>query len=136
VSSIVRTDFEPRPLGGNLVAESSLEFRFPVWRQVVGAVFLDGGYVSQKTSPDLPKSRAAVTPGFGIRYRSPVGPIRVDFGINPGRAEELPVVTEETVNGTTRLVTLARRRQFSVGGNGARGFLDRLVLHLSIGEAF
>lgn len=135
-ATIVRTDFEPRPLGGNFVTESSVEFRFPIWRQVVGAVFADGGYVSQKTSPDLPKSRAAVTPGFGIRYRSPVGPIRVDFGINPGRAEELPVVTEETVDGVTRLVTLSKRRQFSVGGNGFRGILDRLTLHLSIGEAF
>jgi outer membrane protein insertion porin family/translocation and assembly module TamA len=136
-ADIVRTDFEPRPLGGNFVAESSIEYRFPLWRQVlVGAVFADGGYVSQKTSPDLPKSRAAITPGFGVRYRSPVGPIRVDFGINPGRKEELPVVTEETVNGVTRLVTLDQRRSFSVGGSGARGFLDRLVLHLSIGEAF
>jgi hypothetical protein len=108
-----------------------------LWRQtVLGAVFADAGYLAQKTNPDLPKSRAAITPGFGVRYRSPVGPIRVDFGLNPGRAEELPVVTEETENGVTRLVTLERRRKFSVSGNGFRGILDRLTLHLSIGEAF
>ena len=136
-AEIVRTDFEPRPLGGNFVAESSIEYRFPLWRDLlVGAVFADGGYVSQKTSPDLPKSRAAITPGFGVRYRSPVGPIRVDFGINPGRQEELPVVTEQTVNGKTTLVTLDKRRLFTAGGGGVKGILDRLVLHLSIGEAF
>jgi hypothetical protein len=33
-------------------------------------------------------------------------------------------------------VTLEKRRHFSVGGTGARRVLDRLQLHLSIGEAF
>jgi outer membrane protein insertion porin family/translocation and assembly module TamA len=131
-----RLDFEPRPLGGNVVVEGSVEYRFPVWKQVVGAVFVDAGYVAQKTNPDLPSSKAAITPGFGVRYRSPVGPIRVDFGINPGVSEDLPVVTEVVVDGKTRLLTLAEQRHFDVVGSGARGFLDRLVLHLSIGEAF
>lgn len=125
-------DFEARPLGGNIVAESSAEFRFPVWRRIMGAVFVDAGYVSQRTNPELPKSKAAITPGFGARYLSPVGPIRIDFGINPGRAEDLPVVTEATVDGKKRLVTLEKRRRFDVGTR----VLDRLVLHLSIGEAF
>ena len=129
---VVRTDFEARPLGGNIVAESSAEFRFPVWRQIMGAVFVDAGYVSQRTNPELPESRAAITPGFGARYLSPVGPIRIDFGINPGRAEDLPVVTESLVDGEMRLVTLAERRRFAIG----KRVLDRLVLHLSIGEAF
>jgi outer membrane protein insertion porin family/translocation and assembly module TamA len=130
-----QTDFEARPLGGNIVAESSVEFRFPVWRQVIGAVFVDGGYVAQRTNPELPKSRAAITPGFGARYLSPVGPIRIDFGINPGRTEDLPVVTEDVINGKKTLVTLAKKRNFGVTA-GRGGFLDRLQIHLSIGEAF
>jgi outer membrane protein insertion porin family/translocation and assembly module TamA len=132
---VVRTDFEPRPLGGNIVTETSGEFRFPVWRQIMGAVFVDAGYVSQRQNPELPKSRAAITPGFGARYLSPVGPIRIDFGINPGRTEKLPVVTETTVNGRKTLVTLVQKRDFGVTG-GRGGLLDRLQLHLSIGEAF
>jgi outer membrane protein assembly complex protein YaeT len=136
VPGLARTDFDQRPLGGNFVAEASAEFRFPIWQQLFGAVFLDGGYVSQKTTPDAPSSARAVTPGFGVRYRSPVGPIRIDLGVNPARAEELPVVTEEVVNGVTKLVTLTQRRDFSQAGSGFRGALNRLVLHLSIGEAF
>ena len=127
---------EPRPLGGNFVAESSLEYRFPVWKQIVGAVFVDGGYVSQKTNPGLPSSKSAITPGFGARYLSPVGPIRIDFGINPGQSEDLPVVTEAVIDGKTQLVTLKDRRHFSPVSGGFRGALDRLTLHLSIGEAF
>jgi outer membrane protein assembly factor BamA len=133
---LTHTDFEPRPLGGNFVAEASAEFRFPIWQQLFGAVFVDGGYVSQKTSPGLPSSARAITPGFGIRYRSPVGPIRIDLGVNPGRPEELSVVTESTVNGVTRLVTLDKARSFTRADPGFRGTLNRLVLHLSIGEAF
>lgn len=136
VVGLDHTDFEPRPLGGNFVAEASAEFRFPIWRQLFGAVFVDAGYVSQKTTPGLPSSAKAVTPGFGVRYRSPVGPIRIDVGVNPGRAEELPVVTETTVNGETKLVTLEKMRSFTRADPGFRGTLNRLVLHLSIGEAF
>ena len=129
-------DFQPRPLGGNTVAEANVELRFPVWRQLSGAVFIDAGVVTQNIDQSLPGSRAAVTPGFGVRYRSPVGPIRVDIGINPGRAEQLPVISEEIVDGERRLVRLNTRREYAVARGGFMGVLDRMVLHLSIGEAF
>ena len=131
-----RLDFETRPLGGNFVAEASVELRFPLWKELFGAGFIDAGYVSQKTNPDLPGRRASITPGFGVRYRSPVGPIRVDIGINPGLQESIPVITETVVDGERRLVRLDEPRLFKPAGKGAFSVLDRLVLHLSIGEAF
>jgi outer membrane protein insertion porin family len=127
-------DFEPRPLGGNFVVEGSVEARFPVWQQLFGAVFVDAGMVSQRTNPTLAKKRTAVTPGFGFRYRSPVGPIRADIGFNPGTTESLPVVTESIVNGQKTLVTLQKRRIYAP--TNGHGILGRMVLHLSIGEAF
>jgi len=127
-------DFEPRPLGGNFVVEGSAEARFPVWQDLAGAVFVDAGMVSQRTNPALPRRKAAITPGFGVRYRSPVGPIRADIGFNPGRTEFLPVVTENIVNGVKTLVTLQQRRTYSPARGGS--VLNRMVLHLSIGEAF
>ena len=127
-------DFQPSPLGGNFVVEGSVEARFPLWRDLMGAGFVDAGMVRQKTDPTLPKRKAAITPGFGVRYHSPVGPIRADVGINPGGTESLPVVTENVVNGQKTLVTLQKRRTYAPTKGG--GFLDRVVLHLSIGEAF
>ena len=127
-------DFQPRPLGGNFVVEGSVEARFPLWRDLMGAGFVDAGMVRQKTDPTLPRRRAAITPGFGVRYHSPVGPIRADIGVNPGGTESLPVVTENVVNGQKTLVTLQKRRTYAPTKGG--GFLDRVVLHLSIGEAF
>jgi outer membrane protein assembly factor BamA len=126
-------DFQPRPLGGNFVLEGSVEARFPIWRDFSGAAFVDAGMVSQKTSPDLPRRKTAITPGFGFRYKSPVGPIRADIGINPGGSETLPVITENVVNGQKTLVTLRQRRIYSPTSGG---LLNRMVLHLSIGEAF
>jgi len=134
--ALANRDFETRPLGGNFVAETSVEMRFPLWKALVGAAFVDAGYVSQRTNPELPRSKAALTPGFGVRYRSPVGPIRVDIGINPGQSETLPVVTEDVANGERRLVTIQQSRMFSPYRSGFRGVLDRMTLHLSIGEAF
>jgi outer membrane protein insertion porin family len=137
-SVFANRDFEPRALGGNRLAEGSIELRFPISApDLIGAVFLDGALVSQQINPTLPKRVIAATPGFGIRYKSIAGPIRVDIGINPLVSEDLPVVTEKIVDGKRELVTLDKRRSYGpVKGSGLAGLLNRLTLHLSIGEAF
>ena len=131
-------DFAPRPLGGNRLIEGSVEFRFPIFASLMGATFVDAAYLGQNTNPGLPSSKAAITPGFGVRYLSPVGPVRVDIGINPSVADRLPVVTQDIANGGTRLVTLDSMRSYSPskGTGGLSSVLSRLTLHLSIGEAF
>jgi outer membrane protein assembly complex protein YaeT len=131
-------DFAPRPLGGDRLIEANVEFRFPLFGPFIGATFVDGAYLAQNTSPGLPRSKAAITPGFGVRYLSPVGPVRVDIGINPSASDELPVVTEDIANGGTNLVKLDSSRVYSPtrGSGGLNSVLARLALHLSIGEAF
>jgi hypothetical protein len=91
-----------------------------------------------QTFKNLVSGTGAITPGFGVRYYSPVGPIRVDLGINPMQAEKLAVVTELTKNGRRQIVPLETPRSYTVGGGGSglRGVLNRLTLHLSIGEAY
>ena len=142
-------DFTPSPLGGTSLIEGSVEYRFPLFLQNLGgAVFIDGAAVGERvfdplsgglqTFKDLVKGTGAITPGFGIRYYSPVGPIRVDIGINPSRAEDLPVVTELEKNGRLTIVPLETPRRYSAGGGGSGigRLLNRLTLHLSIGQAY
>jgi outer membrane protein assembly factor BamA len=142
-------DFTPSPLGGTSLVEASVEYRFPLFlSNLGGAVFIDGAAVGERvfdplsgglrTFKDLVTGAGAITPGFGIRYYSPVGPIRVDLGINPSRAEDLPVVTELVRNGRTTLIPLDTPRRYSAGGggNGIGRLLNRLTLHLSIGQAY
>jgi outer membrane protein insertion porin family/translocation and assembly module TamA len=143
--------FTPRPLGGTSLVEGSVEYRFPLpfVSGLRGAVFLDGAAVGervfdpltngvQKTLADLVRGTAAVTPGFGVRYYSAVGPIRVDLGINPSRSENLAVVTEIQRNGRSEIVPLETTKRYSPTGSssGLRAILNRLILHLSIGEAY
>ena len=48
------------------------------------ADFVDSGNVFQRvTTIDLTEMRTAV--GFGVRYKSPIGPIRVDLGFKVKR---------------------------------------------------
>ena len=138
-------DFTVRPVGGTALAEGSVEYRMPAGLRIEYAVFLDGAIVGGSAignlsdSLTLPRFTAAVTPGVGVRYRSPVGPIRVDIGYNPKVTESLPVLTSATdADGKQRLVPLAESRQHTSGGT-ATGFwkiFNRLVLHLSIGQAY
>ena len=72
------------PKGGHGLIVLNAELRIPV-RGGLGAVaFVDSGNVFATVNQiDLTELRGAV--GFGIRYRSPVGPIRVDLGIKLDR---------------------------------------------------
>jgi outer membrane protein assembly complex protein YaeT len=83
------------PLGGTAVLFNQIELRFPLIGENIGGVlFHDAGNaysslgnlsfrVSQRNLQDFDYMVHAV--GFGIRYRTPVGPIRVDlaYSINP-----------------------------------------------------
>jgi outer membrane protein assembly factor BamA len=143
--------FTPRPLGGTSIIEGSVEYRFPLpfLSNLGGAVFVDAAAVGERvldplgsglsSLANLVSGKAAITPGFGIRYYSPVGPIRVDVGINPTQAEDLAVVTELIKNGRREIIPLERTRSYSATGSergGWRDALSRLVLHLSIGQPY
>jgi outer membrane protein assembly factor BamA len=128
--------FVPRPLGGDAVIEGTVEYRFPIFG-LGAAFFVDAGWVGARELEVAARNRSAITPGFGVRYTSPVGLIRLDLGIRPTLVEELPVVTR--VPGENDLVTLAMLRRYDpVGASGGffRQVFQRMVLHLSIGEAF
>lgn len=135
--------FIPRPTGGTSLIEGSVEVRFPTGvRHLDAAVFVDGAIVGNsalqafsdlKSIADFARGTSAITPGAGIRYNSPVGPVRVDLGYNPRLIEDLPVVTNTKVGGEDKLVALQTARTYTSGKNT---FLGRLVLHLSIGQAY
>jgi outer membrane protein insertion porin family len=137
-------DFVVQPLGGTSLIEGSVEYRMPLplgqmLRNLVGAVFIDGGIVGDapvaglQSIQNFVRGTGAITPGFGVRYSTPVGPIRVDFGINPNRTQNLGVVTAvRNSSGQQVIVPLALSRSYTPG----KTLLNRLILHFSIGEAY
>lgn len=80
--------------GGNALVIFNAELRLPV-RGGLGLVgFFDSGNVFVRTSAiDLGALRNTV--GVGIRYKSPVGPIRVDLGIKANRRDLVPGIRED-----------------------------------------
>jgi outer membrane protein assembly factor BamA len=65
------------PLGGSSMALMNIEYRFPIFGKTVGgAVFADIGNVYAGQTIQFDKLRYGA--GFGLRYLSPVGPLRID----------------------------------------------------------
>ncbi|MFW6331041.1 MAG: BamA/OMP85 family outer membrane protein [Gemmatimonadota bacterium] len=87
--------FDQRPSGGEVLLEGNMELRFPLpafGGKLRGAAFLDFGQV-WRTRDDVSLNELMATPGLGVRYYTPVGPIRVDAAFNPRGTQELQVLT-------------------------------------------
>lgn len=133
---IPNSAFTPSPLGGSTLAEASVEYRYPLFGNFGGAVFVDGGFVGQNSLNVAASGQGGVTPGVGIRYFSPVGPVRLDLGFNPSLTRSLPVVTQVGSGRTATIVELGTTANPTLRSYTPPGFFNALVLHISIGEAF
>jgi translocation and assembly module TamA len=67
------------PIGGTAITAAGVEFRQRFGQKWGAAVFVDGGQVSAKL--DVLPSSAYIGVGAGVRYYTPIGPIRVDFAV-------------------------------------------------------
>src|SRR6266568_3725271 len=81
-------DPKGHPIGGEFFTVFNVEYTFPIFGELQGALFTDAGnLLPTSEEPGLDDMRHAV--GVGLRYKLPVGPIRLDYGVNPDpRADE------------------------------------------------
>jgi outer membrane protein insertion porin family len=93
-AGLAETLFSARPTGGTRLVEGNLELRFPIWGAVGGVAFMDFGRVWDGVDL-LGPSETALTPGLGMRYNTPIGPIRVDLGYRGNLIRDVPVVTAQ-----------------------------------------
>ena len=84
----------------------NFETRAPYWKSVQFVWFVDAGNVFKYAS-DIRLDEMRVTSGVGFRYRSPIGPLRVDWGWK-----------------------LSTRLQLTGGRERSQ------ILHISLGQAF
>ena len=71
------------PVGGTAIAAGSVEWRQRFLQNFGAAVFVDAGQVSASLKPLPSDFRVGV--GMGVRYYTPIGPIRFDVAIPTGR---------------------------------------------------
>ena len=79
-------DDEGHPLGGEFFTVFNVELTFPITGGLQGAVFADAGNLRGHEEWGVGELRYAL--GVGLRYALPVGPIRLDYGINPDRRQD------------------------------------------------
>ena len=94
------------PQGGNGLAVFNLEARAPYWKNLQLVWFTDAGNIF-KLASDIRLNDLRLTSGVGFRYRSPIGPLRVDWGFKL----------------STQLLRTGGRERSN-------------VLHISLGQAF
>lgn len=121
------------PVGGKALLMNSLELRFPLIGDTFGGVlFHDMGNVykdldsislrvKQRNVQDFDYMVHAV--GFGIRYRTPVGPVRFDLGFSPN---------------SPKFFGFKGTRDQLIQGGGTRLVqrINQLQFHFSLGQTF
>lgn len=101
-------DEEGTPVGGRAMMALNLEFRYPVWKALGAVSFIDAGNVWRELGDAFRDPELFISPGFGLRYHTPIGPLRLDVAYR------------------------LRRQAYDPTG----GLLRRIEFHLSIGQAF
>ena len=99
-------DRDGTPIGGRAELILNGEVRLALWKDLGVVGFIDAGNV-YATAANLSLGSLRAGTGFGVRYNSPVGPFRFDFGFKLGTLRTYGPVKE-----------------------------DRFALHISIGQAF
>lgn len=72
-------DAQGRIVGGASLAEASVEVRHWAWEDIGIAAFIDTGAAFTAEIPDFNDVGTGL--GVGIRYRTPIGPLRLDIAI-------------------------------------------------------
>lgn len=127
------------PVGGNGLLEASVEARFDLTDSLVLAFFVDAGMVTADpllVGTDFGRD-LYVAVGTGLRYRTPLGPIRGDVGFRlPFIGGPLPITSNES----SATAPYYSGCYFNAGNSGSTsygGAPDGLcTIHVSIGEAF
>jgi outer membrane protein assembly factor BamA len=125
------------PIGGNALFFNTFELRFPLFGPNISGVFFhDMGNIYTKLGdvslaykqPGNGNFNYAVqAPGFGIRYKTPLGPVRVDFSyaLNP-----------TAYQGYSSSLTIQQLLNCASGCTSSSQRLSHFNFSFSIGQAF
>jgi outer membrane protein insertion porin family/translocation and assembly module TamA len=113
------------PTGGDVLVLANAELRFPIFGRLRGAIFVDVGEIYGGE----PKGEEALhaTPGVGLRFTTPIGPIRIDVGYNPQTPAAGPLYRVEGAE--LKLIDPLFQEP-------EPRFIDHLRFHFSVGQPF
>ncbi|MEA1996876.1 MAG: BamA/TamA family outer membrane protein, partial [Gemmatimonadota bacterium] len=100
---------------GNCLVQANLELRYPIRGNLGGVLFLDAANVFRNVHFDE-RFHLLTTAGLGLRYRTPVGPLRIDAAL--------------------KLNNISGRRTAADTGSLEKERSSRGRIHFGIGHAF
>ena len=81
-------DDENDPIGGRSLIELNGELRYRMSDTIGLVYFIDGGTVADNALPSLEED-VFIGTGIGVRYITPIGPLRADIGIPLDRRSDV-----------------------------------------------
>lgn len=138
-----RASVDTVPVGGNALFEGTVEARYAVTESLVLAVFYDTGTVTTVGfNPGNIAQNLQHAIGVGFRYRTLIGPIRVDFArrlnigpplpVAPANLSGLPIRLSQEYPRYSGCFGIGETHDPSISGAPE----SPCAFHLSIGEAF
>jgi outer membrane protein insertion porin family len=119
------------PTGGNTAVVANAELRFPspilAQRMRLG-LFVDAGQVWVRGDELVSIRGIRVTPGAGVRFTTPLGPVRIDVAYNGYQAERGPLLLQTD--------SIVRIRDSYPPLGARKKFWDRIVLQFAVGQAY
>ena len=78
-------------LGGFTMANLSLESNFQLYKKIRGAIFTDNTMISDNQGIWEFSNKVLTSAGIGFRYLTPIGPFKIDMGVNVNNVKERAV---------------------------------------------
>jgi len=126
---------QTRPTGGNTAIILNAELRLPspifASRMRLG-FFLDAGQVWERGDEIVSIRGMRMTPGAGVRFTTPLGPVRIDAAYNGYAPQRGPLLYQ--VSDTSSTINQIRISYPPVGAS--KSFWQKLVLQFAVGQAF
>lgn len=134
-SNKVFRNIQTRPTGGNTAIVLNAELRLPspilASRMRLG-LFVDAGQVWERGEEIVSLSGMRVTPGAGVRFTTPLGPVRIDVAYNGYSAQRGPLLYQRSETADT----VYQIRPSYPPVQAHKTFWQKLVLQFAVGQAF
>lgn len=122
------------PTGGNtaIILNAELRLPSPIFTQRMRlGLFVDAGQVWERGEELVTIRGMRVTPGAGVRFSTPLGPVRIDAAYNGYQAERGPLLFVDDSTGT---VTQIRTSYPPL--HAQKSFWQKVVIQFAVGQAF
>ena len=121
------------PTGGNtaIILNAELRFPSPIFSQRMRlGLFVDAGQVWERGEELITIRGVRVTPGAGVRFATPLGPVRIDAAYNGYATERGPLLFLDS----TGVVQQIRSSYPPI--RAPKSFWQKVVIQLAVGQAF